>query len=183
MAAPLLIRGISAAALAMALAAGPAIANPDYWLVGHSTKRFVYIDINRITRPQAGIVYAWVEIVNERESPIPKESEKSALQWEEFSCNTSQTSLISFASYNRDGEVIDSATPSTPTWDLIVPESLGDAEGKFLCADPSSWTSTLDWYETGGHFHLGDGDPVADADHWNRLFRPAQSRGRARRKR
>ena len=121
--------------LALAVAT-PAVAG-DYYLVGESESRDLvsYIDESRITVGQNGVRTVWIDsfFSQAKKHKLDYDSDKQFIQ---FNCGTQTKKSLRFIYYSAKGEIVDDADMTFNSIErAVVPDSIGEAELKFVCEE------------------------------------------------
>ncbi|MFI4933106.1 MAG: surface-adhesin E family protein [Caulobacterales bacterium] len=133
-----LAAGGPAAAAAPVGAAAP-IAGPDYWRIGASSDRtlYVYVDAATIT-DRAGLRSAQLTLIGEGAGDNARDG-----KWEAtlvyFNCHTHEHAVKSGTYHRADGAVLRSFSFDRLSWQAPAPGSLGAIEERFVCADRTQW--------------------------------------------
>jgi hypothetical protein len=147
-------------ALALTLGWTHARSESDYWLVASGEDAYAFVDASTIQKGADGTIWAWVERVIEGDE-VKTTGFKSDLAFVGISCQLGTISEADEIQYDNHGHVVKSF-PSDPTpYSRIVPDSFGEREKEFLCADYSRWALDKRWAHLADQ---GQRDPVAFAD-------------------
>ena len=149
-------------ALALTLGWTQARSQSDYWLVASGEDSYVFVDASTIQKGTDGTIWAWVERVIEGEE-VKAIGFKSDLAFVGISCQFGTFSDADEVEYDNHGHVVKTFPSDQTPYSRIVPDSFGEAEKNFLCADYSRWALDKQWTHL-ADFNQDVRDPVAFAD-------------------
>jgi hypothetical protein len=130
---------MAAAIFGVASAWSPALAqqNHDYWFLTVSDNEMMMedVDATSITPSNGDVRRAWTWTFHATGAQTDAGSHQVALT--EVNCRTWERHSLQVTFYDNRGEVNTYRSESAPEpWSHAVPETFGDAEIQFICADP-----------------------------------------------
>lgn len=113
----------------------------DWILSSSGISEDVYYDAESITHPSKDIVRFWSKMVFNVIGRIRKVEEFGEKYWKldyaltliEINCKEKNTQYLSIVEFSKDGNILFSVSFTTPTWEYIPPESVGEKLFKILC--------------------------------------------------
>lgn len=111
----------------------------EYWFTGEAADNssLNLVDADSIAQAKEGIKRAWV-ISYYAASSHRLPGGHDAKLWE-FNCRTRQSHLVQLTEYNGSAEPTSSASEDkAEAWSYVVPQSLGEADLGFVCANSAS---------------------------------------------
>lgn len=138
------MRGFKIATALLGLMPVPAHA-ADWWYVTESSAGTVlFVDVESLQR-NGDLVTYWRQGINKD----PIKGVKSYKLRSSEACSGKKTKVLSYVDYDEAGTVVESNTLRTPTFDDIVPDTVGESIAEFVCA-PSTARAKLGFRPEGG---------------------------------
>ena len=110
----------------------------DYWFLAVSDDKMMidYIDATSITPSNGNVRRAWTWTFHSTGADTDAGSHQVMLI--EVNCRTRETRALQMTFYDSRGEVNTYRSENAPEqWNYVVPETFGEAEMQFICADPA----------------------------------------------